>query len=61
MRPRDIIDLPLSFLMRSGPDRLRGHVRAIRVVGVINTAVPVVLLAYATIYLTAGFAARRST
>lgn len=45
------------FLLRSGLDRARGHAGRIFVVGVINTALPFSLLAFSTVYLTAGFAA----
>lgn len=46
---------------RGGLGAARGHVGAICIVGVINTALPFVLLAYSTLHLSAGFAAILNT
>lgn len=49
------------FLLRAGAGAARGHLGAICVVGLINTALPFVLLAYSTLHLSAGFAAILNT
>jgi drug/metabolite transporter (DMT)-like permease len=44
-------------VLRAGMSGLRGRLRAVFIVGAINSAIPFCLLAYATLSVTAGFAA----
>jgi drug/metabolite transporter (DMT)-like permease len=52
--------MPL-LMMRERLAAARGHVGAIIIVGVVNSALPFVLLAYSTLHLSAGFAAILNT